>query len=154
MIKITKVVGLLISLLLSSSFSGCKYESEMEARIACYKWAAARKGIVEVDDDGDGQKGKTIENSSYEFDKLRYQSYTEKGYEYRSASGYILEPRAVNPPKRYVHVNGETIVNLRDCILEEKTRQWIGLEHDTPYAELISREEFEKIEIKYNKFPY
>ena len=128
-----KGIGLLISLLFVSSFSACKYGSMMEARIACNKWADERKGEIEVDDDGDGKKGRMVENLYY---------YLEKDT--------VVDP----PPQKYIHRNGETIINLRECTLEEETQQFIGIEYITPYEELISKEKYDKIEARYKNFPY
>ena len=153
-----KGIGLLISLLFVSSFSACKYGSLMEAQIACDKWADERKGKIEVDDDGDGKKGEMVENPNYEIEKFRYgtyQMYKKNGItSIPKELNLPFDVEVVNPPQKYIHVDGTEWIDLRRCSWEENTQQFIGIEYITPYEELISKEKYNKLEIRYNKFPY
>lgn len=134
----------------------------MEAQIACNKWADERKGKIEVDTDGDRKKGVMVENTNYESEKFEYEwdkmypknDITSMHREPNLSTGLSIDVEAVDPPQKYVHADGPDWINLRRCNLEEKTGQFIGIEYITPYEELISKEKYNKLEIRYNKFPY
>ena len=100
----------------------------MEAENACAIWEQERKGKVEIDYDGDGRQGLDNGLTTLEYDM--------------HGTG----------PKFYRDEG--TIIDLRECIKEESTRQIIGKEFDTPWKILMTEDEFMAVETRYKKFPY
>ena len=102
-------IGVVVSLVFTLILSSCRYDSFLEAQIACANWEQKRPGVIVVEFDGDDNKGR------------------ERGKSH--ASGKLIQLRQCIHAKGMGHIIGRELLTTPRKILTKVEYSKIVVRH-------------------------